>query len=171
VSLGLALAGAVLIIGPIGEGRSSTLGIVLAVAAALIYSGYILVATRITRGMDPVWSSACITLSTAIGFGLIVVVRGAAWPASPVGWAAVVAIALVSTVVAILCFMAGLARIGPTDASTLSTLEPAVTVLLALVVLGESLGIVQLLGGVLVLAAALVVARSDPPKVPAPRAV
>jgi drug/metabolite transporter (DMT)-like permease len=110
-----------------------------------------------------------ITLSAAVGFGLLVVARGPAWPVSPIGWAAVVAIALISTVVAILSFMAGLARVGPTDAATLSTLEPAMTVLLAVVVLGENLGLVQLLGGVLIVSAALVVARSDPPKVPLPR--
>jgi drug/metabolite transporter (DMT)-like permease len=38
-------------------------------------------------------------------------------------------------------------------AAILSTVEPLVTVLLALIVLGERLGAIQLLGGALVLAA------------------
>ena len=81
------------------------------------------------------------------------------------GWAAIVAIALVSTVVAILSFMAGLKRVGPTDAATLSTLEPAMTAVLAVVLLGERLGPLQILGGGLIVSAALVVARSDAPAV------
>jgi len=39
---------------------------------------------------------------------------------------------------AILSFLAGLRRIGPTDAATLSTLEPAMTALLAVLLLGEA---------------------------------
>jgi drug/metabolite transporter (DMT)-like permease len=68
-------------------------------------------------------------------------------------------------VVAILAFLAGLTRIGPTDAATLSTLEPAMTALLAVVLLGESLAPVQILGGVLIVSAALIVARADAPVV------
>ena len=44
------------------------------------------------------------------------------------GWLAVAGIALVSTVAAITLFFAGLERIGPTQASTLSTVEPLFTV-------------------------------------------
>src|SRR6185295_12224998 len=80
------------------------------------------------------------------------------------GWAWVVAIAIVSTVAAILCFFAGLARVGPSAASILSTLEPVVTVALAATAFGESLGAVQVVGGALVLGAVLVMqwpARRD----------
>ena len=71
------------------------------------------------------------------------------------GWRS---IAVVSTVGAVGLFFAGLQRVGPTAASILSTLEPVVTVALAFVVFGESLGAAQLAGGALVLAA-VVVAR------------
>jgi drug/metabolite transporter (DMT)-like permease len=53
-------------------------------------------------------------------------------------------------------FFAGLKRVGPTSASILSTAEPVTTVVLAFLAFGESLGPVQLVGGALVLAAALV---------------
>ena len=65
-------------------------------------------------------------------------------------------LALVATVVAIGTFFAGLRRIGPGDAATLSSLEPVVTVLLAVALLGERLAPGQLAGGVLVLAAVVV---------------
>ncbi|MEA3059442.1 MAG: hypothetical protein QOE50_854 [Sphingomonadales bacterium] len=161
VSLALAVAGAALTIGPLGSGN--WLGIGLGLASALIYAGYILVATRITRRVDPVWSSAIITASAALIFGVLALAHGVALPASPIGWAAVGAIALVSTVVAILSFLAGLARLGPTDAATISTLEPAMTALLAVLLLGESLGPMQLVGGALIVSAALLIARSAAP--------
>jgi len=80
-------------------------------------------------------------------------------PASAPGWAAVAAIALASTVVAILAFFAGLKRVGPAVASIVSTLEPVVTVALAWIVLGETLSPIQLLGGTRVLAAKITLAR------------
>ena len=73
------------------------------------------------------------------------------------GWGWLVAVALVSTVGAIILFFAGLARVGPSVASILSVLEPVVTIGLAAVIFGESLSRAQLAGGALVLAAVVVV--------------
>ena len=70
------------------------------------------------------------------------------------------AIALVSTVLAISLFFAGLARVGPTRAATLSTVEPVVTIALAALVLGERIAAVQLAGGALILGAVLLLARA-----------
>jgi drug/metabolite transporter (DMT)-like permease len=74
------------------------------------------------------------------------------------GWAWIACLAVVSTVVSVSLFFAGLSRVGPTSASILSTVEPVVTVGLAAVVFGETLSAVQLLGGVLVIAAVPVLA-------------
>ena len=76
---------------------------------------------------------------------------------SAAGFAWLGGLAVVSTVGAVALFFAGLRRVGPTAASILSTLEPLVTVALAFVVFGDSLGPVQLAGGALVLSAVLAV--------------
>ena len=60
---------------------------------------------------------------------------------------------LVSTVVAVSAFFAGLRRVGPSEAAILSTFEPPVTVALAFLALGERLTVAQLFGGAMVLAA------------------
>ena len=52
-------------------------------------------------------------------------------------------------------------RIGPTQASLLSTLEPVVTVALAALFLGENLPPVALAGGALILAAVVLLTRSE----------
>ena len=75
------------------------------------------------------------------------------WCAVAAGWGWLACLAAVSTVGAISLFFAGLRRVGPAAASILATVEPLVTVVLAFLVFGEALGGVQVLGGVLLLAA------------------
>uniref|UniRef100_UPI003204DAD1 DMT family transporter n=1 Tax=Corallococcus coralloides TaxID=184914 RepID=UPI003204DAD1 len=71
-------------------------------------------------------------------------------------------LALLSTVVAMLTFFAGLKRIGPVNTSLLSTLEPVMAVVLGALFLGERLSLRQGLGGLLILVAVVVLARGDP---------
>ena len=165
-ALGVALAGASLTIGP--ELSGEPLGVVLGASAAVIYSVYILVGSRLTPRSGALPASAVIMAAAAAVYAVVVAVQRPAFPATAGGWAAVVAIALVSTVVAITTFFAGMARLGPTDASTLSTLEPVVTVVLAALVLDERLSAAQLVGGLLILAAVVVLARAPLDRAAAP---
>lgn len=164
----VALAGTALTLGPaIATARTQPLGIVFALAAAIIYAVYILVGSRITPQAGALASSTVIIVSAAVIFGGAVAWRGPTFPASPAGWVAIVAIAIISTVASIVTFFAGLARVGPTVASTLSTLEPVVTVLLAALVLADPLAPIQLAGGALILVAAVVLAFARGPQKPA----
>jgi drug/metabolite transporter (DMT)-like permease len=71
----------------------------------------------------------------------------------PAGWAWIAALSLVGTVGAASAFLIGLPKVGPATASIVSTVEPVVTVSLAMLLFGERLGRVQLAGGAAVLAA------------------
>ena len=159
VALLVALAGTALTIGP--ELSGEPLGVVLGAAAAAIYSVYILVGSRLTPRSGALPASAVVMTAAAGVFAVVVAVQRPAFPTTTGGWAAVVAIALVSTVVAITTFFAGMARLGAADASTLSTLEPVVTVTLAWAVLDERLAAAQLVGGALILVAVVVLARAS----------
>ncbi|AWB93285.1 DMT family transporter [Aeromicrobium chenweiae] len=154
-ALVLALAGTALVVGG-GTGRP--LGIVLGIGAAVVYSIYITVGSVVTGGMDVVAVATIVCVAATGVCGTIVLIlwatgRPPAFPSSATGWADLLAIAVICTVVAILAFFAGLALLGPTSASVLSTLEPVVTVALATWLLQETLSGVQLVGGVLVLGA------------------
>jgi drug/metabolite transporter (DMT)-like permease len=129
------------------------------IAAALIYALYIIVGERVTAGIGAIPAVTVIMLASSVSSALIVLGRGFAAPVTPTGWVAVLAIALVCTVVAITAFFAGLSRLGAPDASTLSTLEPLATIVLAAVFLGERISFTQMLGGTIILAAAIVLAR------------
>lgn len=154
-ALVLALVGTALVVGG-GSGRP--IGILLAIGAAVIYSVYITVGSVVTDGMDVVAVSTIVCVAAAVVCGAIVALlavagRPAAFPSSGRGWGTLMAIAVLCTVVAILAFFAGLALLGPTSTSVLSTLEPVVTVGLATWLLSETLTGVQAVGGTLVLVA------------------
>lgn len=166
-ALAMALAGTALTIVPAqGDGSSTTMspelatGIGFAIAAATFYAVYIVVGSWLGRRAGPLAMSTVVIVSAAVVFGAAATIRGPQWPQTPAGWTAVAAIAVVSTVAAITLYFAGLERIGPTRASTLSTIEPLVTVTLAALVLDETIAPVQLAGGALILAAVVVLATA-----------
>lgn len=159
-ALGLALAGTILVLGFGGTGDAR--GLLLALGAAVVYSAYIICGSRLIGEGMAIQSSAVIMLSAALVFGTITAASGFEPPRTASGYAALLAITLVSTVVALVAFFAGLERIGPTSAAMTSTLEPLVTVAAASVFLGESLRPLSLAGGALILASLLVLTR--PPR-------
>lgn len=161
-ALVLCLAGCAFMV---GGGQGEPLGIALGLAAAVIYSVYIVVGARLTRGTDPLATTAVVCLAAAAVFAPLSMGRTAAgmpphWPGTAASWVAVIAIALVSTVTAMLAFFAGLVRLGAGRTSMLSTLEPVVTVALAALLLGETLSAPQWLGGAAILGAVLWLVRA-----------
>ncbi|MGA4728351.1 DMT family transporter [Micromonospora taraxaci] len=146
------------------------LGALLAFAAALTYTIYILVADTVVDQLAPVVLSALVLTGAAGTLAVHALLTGGVdldfgWQ----GWFWLACIAVVSTVVAMLTFFAGLRRTGPSTAAILSTVEPVVTAVLATLVLGENLTVVQLVGGALVLSSVVVLQRQSvpPPRDPA----
>lgn len=154
--LALSFAGTAL---TIGSGAGTPLGIALGISAAVIYSIYITAGSRFLHGSDAIGSSAVVCLSAAAVLSVIAGYSPPRFPGSAGGWAALVAIAVVSTVVAIFAFFAGLKRVGASRAAVLLTLEPVVTIVLAAAFLGEALLPLQMVGGAMILAAAVLVVR------------
>jgi drug/metabolite transporter (DMT)-like permease len=172
LALGLALTGTILAVGPL---RGQTLGMLLAVTGAMVYAIYIIVGTDVMKQVSPVQSSAVIFATAALGNGVLMLVAGPHLPATGRGWAAIAALVVVATLLPVVAFLAGLKRIGPTNAAMLSTLEPAVTVLLASWWLHETLSPIALLGGGLILMAVVLVTHGElrrrPPSVTGDRTV
>ncbi len=153
--LALASAGTALVLLGGGGGPVQATGVLLGLGAGVTYSVYILVAEAAIGRIDAWLFSALVTSGAALTFAVTGVVNGGLSAASAAGWLWMGAIALVSTVVAISTFLLGIARVGSSTASIVSTVEPVLTVTLAVLVLGEALGPAQLLGGALVIAAVL----------------
>jgi drug/metabolite transporter (DMT)-like permease len=133
----------------------------MAITAALIYSVYIIVGTNVMKHVSAVQSSTVIFASAGAVYGLLTLVNGAQFPASSSGWLAMLGIIVISTIIPVVTFLAGLERIGPTNAAMLSTLEPVVTVLLAAWLFGDKLFPIVMLGGGLILSAVVILTRSE----------
>ena len=158
MALALATFGAILTANPQG---GQWLGIFLALAAALIYSIYIVIGAGVMKKVSSVQSSTIIFASASLVYGAITAVHGAQWPSSQTGWLAIAGLTLIATAIPVATFLAGLKRIGPTNAAMLSTLEPLVSVLLAALLFGELLQPLTLLGGGLILAGVLLLTRAE----------
>lgn len=146
-----------------GELHGSAGGIALALVAAAGYAAYILIGDRLARGADPLAGGAVVIAASALASALFALAEGVQLPQTGAGWAAVLGIALVSTVFAMTAFLEGLARVGSTRAAMASTFEPVVTVTSAALLLGEPLGAGRIAGGVLIIAAVVLLARPPAP--------
>jgi len=129
-------------------------GVAWALVAALVYASYIVLSSRFGAGVPArvlalhlAQAAAVVCVACALADG------GLSLPLDPRGLLAVAGIGVVSTVVAMTVFLAGMALVGPTRASVLSSLEVIVTLVLAFVLLGERLGPWQWAGAALILGA------------------
>jgi drug/metabolite transporter (DMT)-like permease len=158
VALVLALFGTALTVDPQG---GQFLGILFSISAALIYSVYIIVGTNVMKHVSAFQSSMVIFASAGAVYGILMAINGVHLPSTNTGWIHIAGIVLVATVIPVATFLAGLERIGPTNAAMLSTLEPVVTVLLATWIFGEQLQPIVLLGGGFILVAVILLTRGE----------
>ena len=155
----VATVGTALTVGPVGSGQST--GVLLGLSAALVYAVYILVSSRL-QGVGPLTTAAWVLTASAVVTGVLAALTTPRLPSTTSAWLALVGIALIGTVVAVTTFFAALALLGPSDTAVLSTVEPVVSIAVAALVLGERLRPLQLAGGVVVLLAVGVLARTRP---------
>lgn len=153
----VATVGTVLTIGPVAGGQVT--GVLLGLGAAVSYATYIIVSSRLTSGLGPFATSAVVMGACGLVYDAIALTRGASYPSRAGAWAALVGVAVLGTVVAVACFFGALALLGPSDTAVLSTVEPVVSVVVAMLVLDEVLTPLQAAGGALVIGAVVALAR------------
>ena len=155
--------GLVLVLVGAGVGSLNLVGCLLGAGAALTYTTYILVSDGVTSDLEPLPLAALVSTGAAATLGLVALGTGTLdFGFEGAGWLWVGLAALVSTVAAVVLFFSGMSRVGPSSAAILSTLEPPVTVALVFVTFGEALGLVQVLGALAVLGAAVIVNLPSP---------
>jgi len=136
---------------------AAPIGIVLGLGSAVFYSGYILYGSRLLPGLPPVSATATIMTAAAVVWSIFAAATGqleVAWTIPRV--ALIASFAVLGTTIPVLTFILGLRLVGPSRAAILSTFEPASTVLLAVIILGELASPLQYLGGALIIASVLV---------------
>lgn len=153
-ALALSFAGIVTMVGLPGAETVDRRGVMLAIAAAMVYGAYI-PAMRVLQRDHPVApTSAYSKIGAALAFLVMSVGdRSFTWQLEPTTWAIVMALVIFSTVLPSVFFLMGLIRLGPVRTAIVSTVEPFLTALLGVAVLGQALTLPTLGGGALIIAA------------------
>lgn len=160
---GVALAGVAVIAGPSalspGSGTRAAAGAALVLLATLAFGGYTVVLRPLSEKYGPVSATAASSVAGALPYLALV---GTIWPPrlSRPAWGEMLFLALGSTVAGMLLWNRAVVRGGSTRISRLLYLEPVVSVLGAMVFLGERATAAVLAGGVLVIAGVLVTGDS-----------
>jgi drug/metabolite transporter (DMT)-like permease len=156
MALALALSGCLMVMRPseLGDWR----GAALALSASLMYSGFLLVGTRLTRDSDPVLATTWILSISALGYVGAALHQGAmAPPGTLAAWGPILGIALVATALSDVTFFWGLPRTGASRAAILSTVEPVCTLALSALLLQEAIPSARFVGGALILLSVLLI--------------
>jgi len=162
LSLLLALAGLALVANPIFNVAS--IGILMALGASITYTAYILVSTRVLKGLRGDVGSFYIMGAAGLSFAISGFLRGefhSAWNLGARAWIWLAMISLISTFIAITTFFQGLKLIGPSRTSIISTAELVTSVIAASFIFSELLTATQWIGGLLIFLAAVFAALSE----------
>jgi len=170
VGAAVAAGGLVLVVSPGGGGRLDPVGLASAAVAMVCCAAYFVIAARPARGLPPV-ALACAGLLVGV---VVLVLVGATGlvpftaSAAPVGlfgattpwWVPMLAVGVVATAISYAASITATTMLGSRLASFVGLLEVAAAALWAWILLGESLTLLQGLGGAAILAGIAFV-RSD----------
>jgi drug/metabolite transporter (DMT)-like permease len=167
-ALAAAVAGAAVVAVSGGGVDIDGTGVLLELASSLTFAVYLIGAAAVLQGTNSLVGAMWVAASAAVGLAAYAVATGAAdAPAGWDQWGPVLAMA-VFTAGAFATLFAGLRRLGPVRTAILSATEPFTAAALAAIFLGEGVRLGTILGGVLILGAAVAasVARARAPAEP-----
>ena len=153
-------AGLVMLMKPQGGESVSLLGVLLVMVSALTYALYIVmvnVSKRVrkiptTKLLFHVLAWGCLVYVVMIPMGSELTL-----PAKGSGWLNLAALAIIPTVFSLACTTRAIQLIGSTPTAILGALEPLSAVVLSITVLGQDITGREIIGGVLIVVATLMV--------------
>jgi drug/metabolite transporter (DMT)-like permease len=170
-SAGLVLAAggiALVLWDQVGGGRLTLLGIAWALGAAACQACYLVVSRSGYTRVPAEQATALVLGGGAALAGVVALLvdlpsgRLLAWTAEPAAWIAVILAGVVGAAAAKVWLLRGVRLLGGTRTAVLMLMEPVAGALLAAAVLQQALTPLEGLGGLVILAAALLVQRPAP---------
>ncbi|HVM79824.1 MAG TPA: DMT family transporter [Stellaceae bacterium] len=158
-----AIAGvALLSYGKGGAGGGSLLGDALAAGSAVLFGGYLIIIARLRQRLAAPAIMIWIGTLSAIGLFACALAAGDALLATTLrGWTVLLGLAVVSYALGQGLLAAALAHLGAAFSSIGLLSLPAISALLGWVLLGEPLGVMQAIGGVIVLGGIFLARRAS----------
>jgi drug/metabolite transporter (DMT)-like permease len=161
LALILALTGVTIMVGAPAE-KLNPIGVMLALASALLYSAYLPALAYVQEGIPALLSTFLLIVGAAISFVIAALFAGELFfPRGAGVWSNIFVLAFVSTVIAFYSLIKGLAVLGPVRTAIIATVEPFFTAILGALVLANQFGVATLIGGILIAAAVLVIEWSS----------
>lgn len=157
IALTLALAGVTIMVGLPAE-KLNPIGVMLALGSALLYSAYLPALEHVQEGVPAIIGTFLLVAGAAIAFVIAAFLKGEIiLSAGSAVWSAILVLALVSTVIAFLTLIKGLAVLGPVRTAIVASVEPFFTAMLGILVLGNQLSTATLVGGILIAGAVFLI--------------
>ncbi|MCY3778759.1 MAG: DMT family transporter [Chloroflexi bacterium] len=152
LALTMALAGVVLTVPNFfGVSVGDWLGVLLVLGNAVIVAIYYILSKRALNGVvDLSGSSAWMMLGTLLVMLLLIPLRGLQLPQNPQTLVTLVGIAVLGTVLPVFAINIAIQRIGAARASLVSTVEPPLSMVMSMAILGEAIFAIQWLGAALI---------------------
>ena len=161
IALVLALAGLTIMVGA-PTGKLNPIGVILALASALLYSVYLPALGQVQEGVPALLATFLLITGAAISFVVAALFASELFiPRSIPVWVNILLLAFVSTVIAFSSLIKGLSVLGPVRTAIIATVEPFFTAMLAVLILGNQFSAATLIGGVLIAAAVLLIEWSS----------
>lgn len=147
LALVVCFAGLLQVMG-VSFGIASLSGLLFGVAAAFTQACHVLLSHRIIAELSPLLTIGWSALATSAAFFLYgVLTDSLLWNLTPAAWGAILGTGFFANFIGIVCFFAGMQRVGPSTASIVMNLEPVLTVILSVLLLSETFSWGQALGG------------------------
>lgn len=131
VAIFVSFGGLLLVLGT-SLGKVNMLGVALSLAAAVCYTGFVMLGNRVVKDVDTVVMTSFVSLFTlAALLPLTFIFGGLGVPTTVNGWLAAAGCGIVTSNIALFAFFAGITVVGATTATILSNIEPVTTVVLS----------------------------------------
>jgi drug/metabolite transporter (DMT)-like permease len=163
IALAVTLGGATLLIGPnFALGGRALLGDVLGIVTAMFYAGYML---AIKAASERASTAGIMAVSTAVAalalLPYALVTADVFMPQSANGWLVLAGLALIPHIAGQSLIAYGFAHLPAAFSSVSLLLQPVLAAVYAWILLGEAVGPVQMLGGLVVLAGIYLAKRAS----------
>lgn len=171
IALPFTLAGIAITAGQLSGGSGSAITLVM--VSSFLFSFYIIGLDKASRGNGLITNVALLSVGTAIGYWLVCLIP--ITPLEPIfpddsrTWTMIVVLAIFGTTAPFLFSVAGLTRLEASTYSVITTIEPILGIIVAVIFLGEEMSAARLLGAALVIGALIgfSVSESRAPAIPA----
>lgn len=141
------------------------IGVGFAFANAGLVAFYFLVSKRaLSDGKDVLGTSAYILLATLCALLFLIPIRGIQMPTNTITLLSLMTLAAFCTVLPVFAVNQGIQKIGASQASLISTAEPVMSMVVAMILLGEIILPIQWMGAALIIGSVILLQLRPSPK-------